>query len=192
MRLHHRETGFADGKLGTDFERRNLSFLVLCQNCIRYHAYREALLYHRPTAYAMSFWAAILNNFKYMFFIEWYALFGSDSSQPWIKVIKTEKHALFKNEMLSKLNLKKKDFRAYVEQVARFRNNSAAHVPDYNDPDMPDFQIALDSVMFLYDFLLKEGNFPPHTRIEINPCADKLYQISKTEAFESLINEKGT
>lgn len=110
-----------------------------------------------------QFWVTINGNFIDICIIEWCKLFGDTRGKHyWGKVI-TEKDK-FLTGLLGSLNITEDELTTYVYSVKEYRDKFVAHLDSENVAYLPMLDIAKNSTIYLYDYLLKfedkEGCFP--------------------------------
>jgi hypothetical protein len=85
--------------------------------------------------------------------LEWLKLFGEKKgNQSWENVI-TE-NDVFKKDLLKTLNITEDEFSLYINQMRKYRDKFIAHLDSDKVADIPNLQIALESAIHFYNYLL--------------------------------------
>lgn len=120
------------------------------RNAAYYRAWNAALVARRRE----QFWRTLNGNFIDICMLEWCKLFGDlRARHHWSKSI-TDANAFLKG-MYDHIGLNKADFEAYRLQVREYRDKFVAHLDELNQMQIPNLQPALDSVRYLYQYLLE-------------------------------------
>jgi hypothetical protein len=108
----------------------------------------------------LNFWRVIYGDLTDIAVLEWCKLFGSDDSEKqtvhWKNVI-AEKDA-FRQDLFSRLNVSTKQWKAYWDDVKKYRDRSVAH-HDQRRVEIaayPKFDLALLSAYFYYEAVVAE------------------------------------
>lgn len=100
------------------------------------------------------FWRTLNRNFIDICMLEWCKLFGDLRAQHhWSKTVtdsKTFLVGLYEHTGLSEAN-----FETYRLQVREYRDKFVAHLDELNQMQIPDLQPALNSVRYLYQYMLE-------------------------------------
>lgn len=130
---------------------------ILCLHCLRNIAYYRAWNAAPSLRKKEQFWRSVNGNFIDMAFLEWCKLFGdSTAKHHWSKCITDQKS--FKQGLLASTNLTAKEFDVYRIEVRKYRDKFVAHLDELNDMQIPSLQPALDSVRYLYQYLVDVEN----------------------------------
>ena len=85
--------------------------------------------------------------------LEWCKLFGDlRAKHYWSKSV-TDPDA-FSNELYAHIGLSAAEFEAYRLELRTYRDKFVAHLDEVNDTKIPSIQPAIDSVRFLYAYML--------------------------------------
>ena len=100
-----------------------------------------------------NFWNTVNGNFLDVCVLEWLKLFGEkNGKQSWENVI-TE-NDVFKKDLLKTLNITEDEFSLYINQMRKYRDKFIAHLDSDKVADIPNLQIALESAIHFYNYLL--------------------------------------
>jgi hypothetical protein len=100
-----------------------------------------------------QFWVAVNGNFIDICVLEWCKLFGdSRGKHYWEKAISDP--TTFKSGLLQDLELTEAEFNAYVVEMRTYRDKYVAHLDSVERFNIPKLDIAKDSVVYLYNYLL--------------------------------------
>jgi hypothetical protein len=100
-----------------------------------------------------NFWNTVNGNFLDVCVLEWLKLFGEKKgNQSWENVI-TE-NDVFKKDLLKTLNITEDEFSLYINQMRKYRDKFIAHLDSDKVADIPNLQIALESAIHFYNYLL--------------------------------------
>lgn len=140
---------------------------ILCMHFVRNAAYYRAWNAAPIARRHEQFWRTINGNFIDICILEWCKLFGDLRAQHhWSKSVTDPK--AFLEGLYEHTGLSEVDFEAYRLQVREYRDKFVAHLDELNKMQIPNLQPALNSVRYLYQFLLeyedKVGAFHDLTR----------------------------
>jgi hypothetical protein len=101
-----------------------------------------------------QFWLTATGNFLDIAILEWCKLFAETRGKHfWRKVI--SHHETFQKGLLAELSLSEKGFDDYLNQIRSYRDKFVAHLDSEDAMYIPPLQIALESTVYLFDYLLK-------------------------------------
>jgi hypothetical protein len=150
----------------------------------------------------LSFWRVIYDDLTDIAVLEWCKLFGSDDSERqtvhWKNVVPDTD--AFRQDLFSRLNVSAEQWKAYWDQIKRYRDQSVAH-HDQRRVEIktyPTFDLALLSAYFYYETvvseLLKLGieQFPKDLKAYGDDFADQCRDIAAaalkaTDKFEEKV-----
>jgi len=123
------------------------------------HFVRNAAYYRAWNAGPMArrrqqFWRTLNGNFIDICMLEWCKLFGDPRAQHhWSKCV-TDADA-FLSGLYERTELEEAGFEAFRLEVRAYRDKFVAHLDELNEMKIPRLQPALDSVRYLYDYLVE-------------------------------------
>ena len=126
---------------------------LLCCHFFRNMAYYRAGRIVNDINFNSNFWNTVNGNFLDVCVLEWLKLFGEkNGKQSWENVI-TE-NDVFKKDLLKTLKITEDEFSLYINQMRKYRDKFIAHLDSDKVADIPNLQIALESVIHFYNYLL--------------------------------------
>ena len=126
---------------------------ILCCHFFRNMAYYRAGRIVNNSNFNSNFWNTVNGNFLDVCVLEWLKLFGEKKgNQSWENVI-TE-NDVFKKDLLKTLKITEDEFSLYINQMRKYRDKFIAHLDSDKVADIPNLQIALESVIHFYNYLL--------------------------------------
>ena len=126
---------------------------ILCCHFFRNMAYYRAGRIVNNSNFNSNFWNTVNGNFLDVCVLEWLKLFGEkNGNQSWENVI-TE-NDVFKKDLLITLNITEDEFSLYINQMRKYRDKFIAHLDSDKVADIPNLQIALESAIHFYNYLL--------------------------------------
>lgn len=129
---------------------------LLCCYCLRNLALYRARHNHPQPVKGGQFWVSANGAFLDATVLEWCKLFAdSKSKYHYAKVIHVP--AQFKADLLANLGVMPAQFDAFVTEVRTLRDKFIAHLDDLPDMQIPTFDIAKGSAIFLYERLLAQA-----------------------------------
>lgn len=127
---------------------------ILCMHFVRNAAYFRAYNAAAPTRRRTQFWSTLNGNFIDICVLEWCKLFGDKKAQHfWEKSI--SEHKRFLEGLLKAVGMSDVGFEAYRLDVRTYRDKFVAHLDERNEMDIPRLEPALDSIYYLYHYLLE-------------------------------------
>ena len=177
-----------DRSLKVNRTERLRRVLIVCCYFIQNLAYYRAGW--RPnkvfTRHDSQFWVTANGNFLDHCVLEWCKLFGDEKGEHyWGKTVSDP--PAFEKGLLSSLGITAVEFKAHMDKIRRYRDKFVAHLDSDKVMNIPDFQIAKESVVFYQKYILSEeaqasdllGPEP-----NLNPCYDlnSLYERRLAEA----------
>jgi hypothetical protein len=144
---------------------------ILCLHFLRNLGFYRAWNAAPQTRRREQFWISLNANFIDMTVLEWCKLFGDRKAMHhWSKSVTD--HVAFANGLRQRTGMTETGFEAYRLIVREYRDKFVAHLDELPTMQIPDLQPALESVRYLYTYLLEnedDGNvFPDAPR---NPNA---------------------
>lgn len=132
---------------------------LLCCHCLRNLAfYRSGWSVGSPI-FKGQFLINANSNFLDISVLEWCKLFGDVKGKyNWRKVISNSEY--FYGEMLNRIEVNEIEFNGHMKKMRTYRDKFIAHLD--SDPLMhiPELDISLHSVSFLYDYLIANEGEP--------------------------------
>ena len=126
---------------------------ILCCHCLRNLAYYRAGRRDYDLIFKDQFWVTTNGNFLDICVLEWCKLFGDQRGKHhWKKVI--SKKEKFFNELLNELEITEEKFDSYIDVFRTYRDKFVAHLDSENTAYPPGLEIAKNSTIFLYNYLL--------------------------------------
>lgn len=133
----------------------------LCQSVLKNAAYYTGGA--SPSAGVRSksqFAIAASNNFLDMAYLDWGKLFWDRKGlHRWDKILPAS--TSFMPRMLATLGLEEDQFAAFAKSVAHYRDKELAHADVYDEIDIPDLAVIIESTIFLYETLRHERGYEP-------------------------------
>jgi len=127
---------------------------ILCMHFVRNAAYYRAWNAAPVARRQEQFWRTLNGNFIDICMLEWCKLFGDLKAQHhWSKCV-TDTNA-FSAGLYDHTGLNEAEFEAYRLEVREYRDKFVAHLDELNQMQSPRLQPALDSVRYLYQYLLE-------------------------------------
>lgn len=127
---------------------------ILCMHFVRNAAYYRAFNAAPVPRRRKQFWRTINGNFIDICMLEWCKLFGDLRAQHhWSKCITDS--SMFLAGLYDHTGLNEATFEAYRLEVREYRDKFVAHLDELNQMQIPQLQPALDSVRYLYQFMLE-------------------------------------
>jgi|HubBroStandDraft_6_1064221.scaffolds.fasta_scaffold00038_41 hypothetical protein len=133
-----------------------------------------------------QFWVTANGNFLDHCVLEWCKLFGDEKGEHYWGRIVSDPPA-FEKGLLSALGITAVEFGAHIDKIRRYRDRFVAHLDSDKVMNIPDLQVAKESVVFYQKYILNEeaqaadllGPVP-----SLNPCYDlnSLYERRLAEA----------
>jgi hypothetical protein len=122
------------------------------------HFVRNAAYYRAWNAAPTSrrreqFWRTLNGNFIDICMLEWCKLFGDIKAQHhWAKCVSDS--TAFLQGLCEKTGLDHASFETYRQEVRSYRDKFVAHLDELNTTRIPNLQPALESVRYLYNYLV--------------------------------------
>lgn len=138
-------------------ERKKFLRMVatLCLYCLRHMAYYRAGWNGGSLILLTQFWVSVNGNFINICILEWCKLFGDlRGKHSWKRAVSDPKS--FQDGLLQNLELTEDDFNAYVIEMRTYRDKYVAHLDSFEKINRPKLDIARNSVVYLYNYLLKQ------------------------------------
>jgi len=148
----------------------------------------------------LNFWRLIYGNQLDIAVIEWCKVFGSDAEAThWKKIVPMDGHGRFRSNLLAYARLTPGAWARYWKEMKEYRDNLAAH---HNSavriPNFPKLDVALDSSIFYYTYIIGElrqlgdGRFPDDLKeysVEFELLARKVAvkAIASTQKFKESV-----
>jgi len=127
---------------------------ILCCHCLRNSAFCNSGRYNGERIFKGQFWINVNNNFLEIAILEWCKLFAETRGKHyWRKVISN--HKTFQEGLLAEVNLTETEFGDYLNQIRSYRDKFIAHLDSEDTMYIPPLQIAVESTVYLYDYLLE-------------------------------------
>ena len=127
---------------------------ILCCHCLRNLAFYRAGVHNGKSKLKGNFWLNAYNNFLDIAVLEWCKLYADTRGKHfWRKVISRD--VAFLEGLLQELGLSDTDFDDYVNQMRTYRDKFVAHLDSEEEMHIPFLQIAVNSAVYLYDYLLE-------------------------------------
>lgn len=127
---------------------------ILCMHFVRNAAYYRAWNAAPVARRREQFWRTLNGNSIDICMLEWCKLFGDLKAQHhWSKCV-TDTNA-FLAGLYAHTGLGEAEFEAYRLEVRAYRDKFVAHLDELNQMRIPQLQPALDSVRYLYQYLLE-------------------------------------
>jgi len=115
--------------------------------------------------------------------LEWCKIFADENGKHyWKKSIDSITTDDFMKKMLSAIDTNENDFKEYINEHKTYRDKFVAHLDKQNTMNIPDFEIAKDSVVFFYKFLIENESFTDEVNIDAAPNANDYYKVATEEA----------
>ncbi len=134
---------------------------TLCCHCIRNIAFYYAGWRDGAPVFKGQFWVTANGNFLDISVLEWCKLFGEKHGKHyWAKVITNV--ATFFDGFLKSLEMTADQWEVYIKEMRTYRDGFVAHLDSENMMQIPMLDIALQSTMYLYNYLRAhedEGDF---------------------------------
>lgn len=126
---------------------------ILCIGCLRNAAYYRAFNAAPVARRRQEFWRALNGNFIDTCLMDWCKLFGdAHAKHHWSKSVSDPEN--FLSGLHAQLRMNEAEFEAFRIQVRAYRDKFLAHLDAQNSTEIPRIQPAIDSVRFLYDYLV--------------------------------------
>lgn len=154
-------------------ERIRMRTSILCLNCLRNIAYLRATM----NTFRGDFYQTILNNFVDITVLEWCKIFVEEKhgKHYWKKSVCVEAPEKFLENMLSSFGVTEDDFENYIKEFKTYRDKFVAHLDRKSEMNIPDFELAKESAIFLYQHLIDKETFASAMNIEDAPKAQEYY-----------------
>jgi len=128
---------------------------ILCLHFLRNAAYYRAWNAAPVARRREQFWRTINGNFIDTCMLEWCKLFGDLKAQHhWSKSVSDSGN--FLSGLRAATGLDETAFEAYRLEVRTYRDKFVAHLDELNQIDFPHLQPGIESVRYLYDYLVSE------------------------------------
>jgi hypothetical protein len=125
--------------------------LHFLRNAAYYRAWNAAPIQRRRE----EFWRTVNGNFIDICVLDWCKLFGDLKAQHhWSKSVSNRDP--FLAGLYIKTRLGDASFESYRIEVRTYRDKFVAHLDELNKADIPNLQPGIDSVRYLYDYLVTE------------------------------------
>jgi hypothetical protein len=127
--------------------------LILCCHCLRNLAFYNAGPRNAAPRPKKQFWVNVGDNFLDIAVLEWCKLFADSRGKHfWRKTISDP--AAFWDGLLQKLGQSEAQFDDFVNQMRTYRDKFVAHLDSEEVMHIPRLDVAINSVVYLYDYLL--------------------------------------
>lgn len=125
---------------------------LLCCHCLRNLAYYRSGRHGGRLISDVEFWRTVNANFLDICVLEWCKLFGDARGKHyWGKVITNPQQ--FKAGLSQELGLSEVELDAYVAKTRKYRDRFIAHLDSDLVMQIPELNVVLKSVSYLYDYL---------------------------------------
>jgi hypothetical protein len=126
---------------------------ILCLHCLRNAAYYRSWNAGSVARRKTEFWKTLNGNFIDTCLLEWCKLFGDlKAKHHWSKSVTDSDQ--FKAGLLQKLRMDEAALEDYRLEVREYRDKFVAHLDELNQAQIPRLQPIIDSVRYLYDYLV--------------------------------------
>jgi hypothetical protein len=133
----------------------------LCCHCIRNIAFYLSGWRDSKPVFEGQFWINANGNFLDIGVLEWCKLFGEKHGKHrWSKLITNGE--MFFSGLLKSLEMNAEQWEAYIKEMRTYRDTFIAHLDLEERMQIPMMDIALKSIIFLYDYVLAhedDGSF---------------------------------
>jgi hypothetical protein len=128
---------------------------ILCLHFLRNAAYYRVRNAAPEARRREQFWRTINGNFIDTCALEWCKLFGDSKAQHhWSKSVSDSE--AFLAGLWTRTRLDIATFETYRLDVRKYRDKFVAHLDELNCIDVPSLQPGIESVSYLYDYLVTE------------------------------------
>lgn len=153
---------------------------ILCRHYLRNLAFYRAGWQHGKIRIDSQFWIVANGNFIDIAVLEWCKLFGDPGGKHhWKKVI-VDRPSFFVG-LLKHIGITKKEFRAYVETVLRYRNKFVAHLDEERIAHIPRMGVARKAVAYLYNYIIRQVEAKAYLP-DVNLSACQFYAVMFRQA----------
>lgn len=154
---------------------------ILCCNCVRNVAYYRAGWHEGRIVFdeSSNIFTTVNGNFLDIAVVEWCKLFDPKEEHGWRKIISDGD--AFKIGLLEDLGIDEAEWNAYFKKMRTYRDKFLAHLDREKVMYLPQMDIARDSVIYYYNYLLQYEN--DGTTFEDGP--------SDLEAYYVLCDDEG-
>lgn len=106
----------------------------------------------------LNFWRLIHGNQLDIAVLEWCKLFGSDGEAGhWKAIVPLADHSEFRYALLVAIKATDEEWFAYWKEMKAYRDSLVAHYIEFNTiPNYPRLDLALNSSLFYYRYLINE------------------------------------
>lgn len=147
---------------------------ILCMHFVRNAAYYRSWNATPLTRRREQFWRTINGNFIDICMLEWCKLFGDRKAQHhWSKCISDPEK--FLKGLYEHTALNENEFESFRIEVRSYRDKFVAHLDELSEMQIPQLQPALDSVRYLYTYLLEHED-DVNAFQDAPRCANSRYQ----------------
>ena len=127
---------------------------ILCCHCLRNLAFYKAGWHNGKSKLISQFWLSANGNFLDIAVLEWCKLFADTRGKHfWRKAITDD--VSFQEGLLAEIGLSETEFEDYVNQMRTYRDKFIAHLDSEEVMHIPLLQSAVNSTVYLYDYLLE-------------------------------------
>lgn len=127
---------------------------ILCCHCLRNLAFYNTGWRNGEPKLKNQFWLSANGNFLDIAILELCKLFAEPRGKHfWRKVISD--HVTFQAGLLAELGLTETAFNDYLNQIRSYRDKFVAHLDSEEAMYLPPLQLAVESTIYLYDYLLE-------------------------------------
>jgi len=124
-----------------------------------------------------AFWKTVNFNFYDLSILEWCKLFADVKGKHyWGKIVPNKVD--FESDLLSTLSINRKELDNYSEEMRKSRDKFIAHLDSEETDYRPYMDLALESVIYYYQYILKHENeennyseFPKDLRLFYDSCS---------------------
>lgn len=126
---------------------------IICLHFLRNLAYYRSWNAAPLTKRREQFWRSINANFIDVAVLEWCKLYGDlNAKHHWTKCVADQDD--FIAGLINETGLTMPEFEAYRIEIRTYRDKFVAHLDELNEMQIPNIQPALESVRYLYKYLL--------------------------------------
>ena len=127
---------------------------ILCLHCLRNAAYYRSWNAGPVSRRITQFWKTLNGNFIDTCLLEWCKLFGDlRAKHHWSKSVTDSDR--FTSGLYQKLGMDEAAFEEFRLEVREYRDKFVAHLDELNQAQIPRLQPVIDSVRYLYDYLVQ-------------------------------------
>ena len=132
---------------------------ILCCHCLRNLAFYNAGWRRGESIFKGQFWITTNGNFLDICVLEWCKLFGDESGKHYWRKVISDPDTFFQ-ELLSETGVTEAKFNDHVQEMRKYRDKFVAHLDSEEVMHIPTLTITLQSVSYLYNYLLDNEGVP--------------------------------